>query len=66
VTGGWRKLHKEELRNLNYSSSAIAVIKSKKMRRVDNVGKHVGYGGKARKKGTNKIGCYRIDWFDGG
>jgi hypothetical protein len=30
VTGGWRKLHNEELHNLYYSQSIIRVIKSSK------------------------------------
>jgi hypothetical protein len=30
VTGGWRKLHNEELHNLYSSSSIIRIIKSKK------------------------------------
>jgi hypothetical protein len=32
VTGGWRKLHNEELRNLYSSLSKIRVIKSRRMR----------------------------------
>jgi hypothetical protein len=32
VTGGWRKLHNEELRDLCSSSSIIRKIKFKKMR----------------------------------
>jgi hypothetical protein len=32
VTGGWRKLHNEELHNLYSSSSIIGIIKSKRMR----------------------------------
>jgi hypothetical protein len=32
VTGGWRKLHKEELHNLYSSPSIIRMIKSRKMR----------------------------------
>jgi GH43 family beta-xylosidase len=31
VTGGWRKLHNEELRNLYSSPSIIRIIKSKKI-----------------------------------
>jgi hypothetical protein len=31
VTGGWRKLHKEELHNLYSSSSIIRIIMSRKM-----------------------------------
>jgi hypothetical protein len=36
VTGGWRRLHNEELHNL-YSSSIIKIIKSRKMRWVVDV-----------------------------
>jgi hypothetical protein len=32
VTGGWRKLHNEELHNLYSSPSIIRMIKSKRMR----------------------------------
>jgi hypothetical protein len=32
VTGGWRKLHNEELRNLYSSPSIIRLIKSRRMR----------------------------------
>jgi hypothetical protein len=32
VTGGWRKLHNEELHNLYSSSSIIRIINSRRMR----------------------------------
>jgi hypothetical protein len=32
VTGGWRKLYNEELRDLYTSSSIIRIIKSRRMR----------------------------------
>jgi hypothetical protein len=32
VTGGWRKLHNEELHNLYSSSNIIRMIKSRRMR----------------------------------
>jgi hypothetical protein len=32
VTGGWRKLHNEDLRDLYSSSSTIRIIKSRRMR----------------------------------
>jgi hypothetical protein len=32
VTGGWRKLHKEELHNLYFSRSIIRMTKSGRMR----------------------------------
>jgi hypothetical protein len=34
VTGGWRKLHNEELRDLYSSLSIIRIIKSRRMRWV--------------------------------
>jgi hypothetical protein len=37
VTGGWRKLHNEELHNLYSSPSMIRVIKSRRMRWVGHV-----------------------------
>jgi hypothetical protein len=37
VTGGWRKLHNEELHNLYSSSSIIRMIKSRRMRSAGHV-----------------------------
>jgi hypothetical protein len=37
VTGGWRKLHNEELHNLYSSPSIIRMIKSKRMRWAGHV-----------------------------
>jgi hypothetical protein len=37
VTGGWRKLHNEELRNLCSSPSIIRMIKSRRMRGTRHV-----------------------------
>jgi hypothetical protein len=37
VTGGWRKLHNEELHNLYSSPSVIRIIKLRKMRWVAHV-----------------------------
>jgi hypothetical protein len=37
VTGGWRKLHNEELPDLYSSPSIIRIIKSKRMRWVGHV-----------------------------
>jgi hypothetical protein len=37
MTGGWRKLHNEELRNLYSSPSIIRIIKSRRMRCARNV-----------------------------
>jgi hypothetical protein len=49
TTGGWRKLHNEELHNLYSSPSIIRMIKSRRMRGVGHVarigrrGMHIGY-----------------------
>jgi hypothetical protein len=49
VTGGWRKLHNEELHDLYSSSSIIRMIKSRRMKWVGHVarmgrrGMHIGY-----------------------
>jgi hypothetical protein len=37
VTGGWRKLHNKELRDLYSSPSIISIIKSRRMRWEENV-----------------------------
>jgi hypothetical protein len=37
VTGGWRKLHNEELHNFHSSPSVIRIIKSRRMRWARNV-----------------------------
>jgi hypothetical protein len=37
VTGEWRKLHNEELHDLNLSPSIIRIIKSRKMRLAGHV-----------------------------
>jgi hypothetical protein len=47
VTGGWRKLHNEELLNLYCSPSIIRRIKSRRMRWACHV---AGIGGKDRRK----------------
>jgi hypothetical protein len=56
VTGGWRKLHNEELRNLYSTPSIIGVIKSRRIRLVGHVatmgrrGMHIGYGWESQKE----------------
>jgi hypothetical protein len=44
VTGGWRKLHNEELHNLHSSPSIIRMIKSRRMRWAGHVAR-MGRGG---------------------
>jgi hypothetical protein len=39
VTGDWRKLHNEELHNLYSSPNTIRMIKSRKMRWAEHVGR---------------------------
>jgi hypothetical protein len=37
VTGGWRKLHKDELHNLYFSPNIIRMIKSRRMQWAEHV-----------------------------
>jgi hypothetical protein len=48
VTGKWRKLHNEELRDLYSSPSKIRIIKSRRMRWAEHV---------ARMWGGMRVGC---------
>jgi hypothetical protein len=56
VTGGWRKLHNEELHNLYSSPSIIRMIKSRGMRwaghvaRMGRRGMHIGYWRESQKE----------------
>jgi hypothetical protein len=58
MTGGWRKLHNEELHNLYSSPSIIRTIKSRRMRwsghvaRTGRRGMHIG-DWKSRKERDN-------------
>jgi hypothetical protein len=69
VTGGWRKLHNEELRDLYSSPSIIRIIKSKRMRWVGYVAK---MGKKintykllvGKPKGKRPLGRPRRRWVD--
>jgi hypothetical protein len=69
VTGGWRKLHNEELRDLYSSSSIIRIIKSRRMRWAG----HVARMGEKRKaytllvgkpEGKRPLGRPRRRWVD--
>jgi hypothetical protein len=44
VTGGWRKLHNEELRHLYFSPTIIRIITSRKMRWAGHVTRIGGRG----------------------
>jgi hypothetical protein len=44
VTGGWRKLHNEELHDLYSSPSIIRIIKSRRMRWEGHVARMGGTG----------------------
>jgi hypothetical protein len=56
VTGGWRKLHNEDLRDLYSSPSIIRIIKSRRMRRAGRVtrvgrrGTRTGYWWESQRK----------------
>jgi hypothetical protein len=61
VTGGWRKLHNEELHNLYSSPSIIRIIKSRRIRLARHVarmggrrGMHIGYWWESQKERNNK------------
>jgi hypothetical protein len=55
VTGGWKKLRKEELRDLYFSPRMIIIIKSNRMRWMGHVagtrrGTRVGYWWESRRE----------------
>jgi hypothetical protein len=69
VTGGWRKLHNEELHNLYSSPSIIRMIKSRRMRRTG----HVAQVGEKKNEykilvgklqGKRSLGRPRCMWVD--
>jgi hypothetical protein len=69
VTGGWRKLHNEELHNLYSSPSIIRMIKSRRMRWAE----HIAIIGKKRNayrllvekpEGKRQLGRLRPRWED--
>jgi hypothetical protein len=55
VTGEWRKLHNEELRDLYSSPIIIRIIKSRRMRWAGHVGKP---------EGKRLLGRPRCRWVD--
>jgi hypothetical protein len=69
VTGEWRKLHSEELRDLYSSPSIIRIIKSKRMRRADHVAR-MGEKSNAyrllvgKPEGKRPLGRPRRRWVD--
>jgi hypothetical protein len=69
MTGGWRKLHNEELHGLYFSPSTVRVIKSRRMRSVG----HVALTGEVRNtynilvwkpEGRRPLGRPRRRWED--
>jgi hypothetical protein len=69
VTGGWRKLHNEELHNLYPLPSIIRIIKSRRMRWVGHVARkgeeknmHRLWVGKPERK--RPLGRPRHRWID--
>jgi hypothetical protein len=60
VTGGWKKLHNEELHNLYCSPSIIRMIKSRRMRWAGHVAR---IGRRRNRRGTrmhNDVGGWII------
>jgi hypothetical protein len=69
VTGGWRKLHNEELHNLYSSPSIIRIIKSRKMRWARHVARmeekrNVYRLLVGKPKGKRPLGRQRRRWID--
>jgi hypothetical protein len=69
VTGGWRKLHNEELHGLYSSPSIIRVIKARRMRWVGHVARMGEVRGAynilvGRPKGRRQLGRPRRGWED--
>jgi hypothetical protein len=69
VTGGWRKLHNEELHNLNFLLSIIRMTKSRRMRWAGHVA-WIGAKQNAHRilvgkpKGNRPLGRPRHRWVD--
>jgi hypothetical protein len=69
VTGGWRKLHNEELYNVYFSPSIIRIIKSRRMRWAGHVArigeKRIVYRLLVGKpEGKRPLGRPRHRWID--
>jgi hypothetical protein len=60
VTGDWRKLHNEELHNLNSSPNIIRMYKSERMRWTG----HVARRGEKRNAHRILVGKPEINWMD--
>jgi hypothetical protein len=68
VTGGWRKLHNEELHNLYSSRSIIRMIKSRRMRWTGHVArmgeKRNAYRAVGNPEGKRPLIRSRLKWVD--
>jgi hypothetical protein len=69
VTGGWRKLHNEELHNLYSSPSIIRIIKSRRMRWAGHAARTVEKRNVYRllvgkPEGKRQLGKPRRRWID--
>jgi hypothetical protein len=64
VTGGWRKLHNEELRGLYSSPSIIRIIKSRRMRWVGHVARMERNRNAGKPEGMRPLGRPRRRWVD--
>jgi len=69
VTGEWRKLHNEELRDIYSLPNIVRVVKSRRMRWVGHVA-HMGEGRSVRRvlvgkpEGKRPLGRSRLRWED--
>jgi hypothetical protein len=65
VTGDWRKLHNEEIRDLYSSPSIIRIIKSRRMRSAGHVAR-MGRWGRPRRRWVHNIGMNlgEVGWGD--
>jgi hypothetical protein len=69
VTGGWRKLHNEELHNMYFSPSIIRMIKSRRIRWAEYVAR-MGEKRNAyrilegKPEGKRPLGRPRCRWVD--